>query len=190
MMAYDYHNHYATPDREFAPLMAEFQFVCDLAASGFNARLPLWLGPGGLAPDSLAIPWHQLKPGQWLWLNPPFQGDLLLRFMAKAAFEAMAGAKIVCILPAHRTEQWWWQQHLVAQAHEVRSIKGRTKYELNGLALEAWRAEEIERAAKTGRRPKDKPNAPSFPSCVAVFDGPNPERITRLVSWNPAEAVA
>jgi hypothetical protein len=189
-MSYDYHDDYSTPDREFLPLMAEFRFVCDLAASAFNPRLRLWLGPGGLAPDALVIPWHQLKPGEWLWLNPPFRTDLLLRFMAKAADEAALGARIVCILPAHRTEQPWWQRYVCGVAHEVRSVKGRTKYELRGRALEAWRAEEAERAAKQRRKPKKKPDAPNFPSCIAVFDGPNPDGITRLKAWDPAEFAA
>ena len=184
-MTYDYHNHYATPDREFLPLMDEFGFVCDLAASAFNARLPLWLGPGGIAPDSLDVPWYQLEPKSWLWLNAPFLGSTLSLFMFKLVEEAALGARVVCILPAHRTEQRWWQECVAGVAHEVRSIKGRTKYELKGRALEAWQAEEVERAAKKGRMPKDKPDAPNFPSCVAVFDGPNPEGITRLVPWDP-----
>jgi hypothetical protein len=188
---YDYHDDYGTPDREFLPLKREFEFEWDLAACADNFKLPNWIGPdhtNRFHRDSLEVPWYELtQPGGLKspgWLNAPFRTRLLAAFMKKAALETTLGARVVTILPAHRTEQKWWQDYVLGYAREIRSIKGRTKYELHGRALEAWLAEERARARLKGREPKTKPMSPNFPSCIAIFDGPR-KAPPIIVPWDP-----
>lgn len=50
-------------------------YVIDLAADASNAKVPTWLGPGGLHEDALAVDWQALIAPQRgpAWINPPYQ---------------------------------------------------------------------------------------------------------------------
>lgn len=189
---FDYHDHYSTPPPVIDPLVDYFDFSYDLAACEDNHVVSNWLGPGGRLEDSLAVDWtslYSLSKGRWLWLNPPFRREILVRFVHKAKMESNRGAAIVAILPAHRTEQPWWKECVVLQAQMVVNIRCRVAYELKGAALEAWRMEEAARAKIAGRLPAPKPMSPNFPSCLAIFDPRYKTGITELVTWNPRDGV-
>ena len=89
---------------DFAPLHARFRFTVDAAASHANARLPrYWTAED----DALRQPWT----GERVWCNPPYSHPNLARWVAKANVEILAEL-IVMLVPANRTEQQWWQQHV------------------------------------------------------------------------------
>lgn len=83
-------------------------FAWDLAATADNTVADRWLGPGSsTAEDALLVQWHRLarKPGDWLWLNPPF--GTLGPWVAKCAAEAWLGAPIVLLVPAAVGADWF-----------------------------------------------------------------------------------
>lgn len=79
-------------------------FDLDAAASELSHHAPRWFS---LADDGLARDWF----GD-VWLNPPF--SRIAEWMAKAAREVAAGRarSVSALLPANRTEQPWWHQHI------------------------------------------------------------------------------
>lgn len=142
---------WATPRDLFCALREEFGgFDVDAAASRENTLCPLWFGPGGLAPDALALKdWRADDSPLCYWLNPPY--SQCRAFMAKAACEAHEhGITVVCLVPS-RTDTRWWHAHVWdGAAHrprpgvEVRFLPGRLKF-------------------------GDSTNSAPFPSAVIVF---------------------
>jgi hypothetical protein len=97
-----------TPDDLFAALHQRFAFNIDLAADETNHKLPYWFGPGGLAPDGLAVSWGPQVRG---FLNPPgFDPAWIYKVWAEFRPDNPAGRPqlVVAIMPATRTEQPWW----------------------------------------------------------------------------------
>lgn len=137
-----------TPADLFAALHAEFDFLCDMAATKQNALLPRYWGPDHERIDrrnSLVFRW----PAR-CWLNPPY--SQVRAFVAKAAEEAKRGSLVVCLVPA-RTDTRWWHEHVWDRVShkprrgvQVRFLKGRLTFV--GAAAGA-----------------------PFPSVVVVFDG-------------------
>lgn len=82
----------------------------DLAATAENARSFHFVGPDD---DTLGTAWHELAPGEWLWLNPPF-GDIE-SFARKAALESSMGARILMLVPASVGTEWF-RQHALGKA--------------------------------------------------------------------------
>ena len=112
-----------TPAWLFERLDAEFRFTLDAAASADNAKCARFLGPGSnIAADALGAAWAE----ETVWLNPPY-GRGLGAWMEKAARSRAAGATVVCLLPA-RTDTAWFHGQVLAQAQEVRFIRGRLKF--------------------------------------------------------------
>lgn len=91
-----------------AAALAGGPIAWDLAATAANRVVPRHLGPGSAtAPDALAASWHRLsrKPGEWLWLNPPFGN--IAPWAAKCAAEAWLGAPILLLAPAAIGSVWF-----------------------------------------------------------------------------------
>ena len=90
----------------FAALEARLDvtFTLDVAAAAHNARCDRYFTRSD---DGLAQPWT----GR-VWCNPPYSD--LGAWVSKAHSEWRAGAceLIVMLLPANRTEQKWWQEHV------------------------------------------------------------------------------
>lgn len=94
-----------TPPELFDPLMERFGFTLDVAAAEHNAKCASWYSLGGF--DGLANPWF----GR-VWCNPPYSN---LEPWLRKAWDAWTDDKpevIVMLLPANRTEQGWWQDHI------------------------------------------------------------------------------
>lgn len=85
----------------FAPLHAEFAFTVDVAAAAHNAKVPRFFDR---ETNGLAQPWA----GERVWCNPPYSdiGAWVRKAWAEPA------ALVVMLLPANRTEQGWWQDHV------------------------------------------------------------------------------
>lgn len=93
-----------TPDELFADLHQEFGFTLDAAASAENAKLPHYFD---LERDGLASSWK----GERVWCNPPY--SRVAPWVAKAWHEMENGCElVVMLLPANRTEQRFWQEHV------------------------------------------------------------------------------
>ena len=67
-----------TPDKDFAPLYAEFQFTLDPCATAESAKCPKFYTK---AQDGLAQSWR----GERVWMNPPY--SRIAPWLGKAAQE-------------------------------------------------------------------------------------------------------
>lgn len=93
-----------TPNWLWKQLHHEFAFTLDAAANESNAKLPTYFDADS---DGLLQPWG----GARVWCNPPYSD--LGAWARKAWVEYRAGCPlIVMLLPANRTEQSWWHDHV------------------------------------------------------------------------------
>jgi phage N-6-adenine-methyltransferase len=99
-------NNWATPQDFFDKLNEEFHFELDVCATSENAKCKKYYSP--------------VEDG----LNPPY-GREIGKWMKKAYESALAGATVVCLVPA-RTDTAWWFDYCAKG--EIRFIKGRLKF--------------------------------------------------------------
>jgi phage N-6-adenine-methyltransferase len=93
-----------TPWELFTPIAERFGgFTLDAAAAPHNARCAKYYTRHD---NGLMRSWD----GERVWCNPPYSD--LGQWVAKARAEAMRADLIVMLLPANRTEQAWWQDHV------------------------------------------------------------------------------
>lgn len=93
-----------TPGWLFDSYHARFGFTLDAAASASNKKCAAHFD---LESDGLSQPWAPHR----VWCNPPYSN--LGAWVAKAHDEIRAGCPVVVmLLPANRTEQAWWQDHI------------------------------------------------------------------------------
>lgn len=92
-----------TPQWLFDAMDARFHFTLDAAANSANTKCEQFYD---LAMDGLAQPW---APNS-VWCNPPYSN--IAAWVEKAWLEYRLGATVVMLLPANRTEQRWWQDHI------------------------------------------------------------------------------
>jgi len=92
-----------TPLHIWIPWNDRFAFTLDAAASHRNHLCPRYFTR---AENGLEQSWA----GERVWCNPPFSD--LPAWVAKAEREASACPVIVLLVPANRTEQRWWQEHV------------------------------------------------------------------------------
>jgi phage N-6-adenine-methyltransferase len=85
----------------FDPLHERFGFTVDVAASIENTKLPRFYTA---EQDGLAQDWT----GERVWCNPPY--SKIGPWVEKAT--AGGAELVVMLLPANRTEQAWWQDHV------------------------------------------------------------------------------
>lgn len=107
---------WATPDDFFAELDAVFRFDLDACASAENAKCERYFTR---EQDALKQRWHGT-----VWMNPPY-GRQIDKFIAKAYEESLAGATVVCLVPARTDTRWW---HNYAAQGQVTYLKGRLKF--------------------------------------------------------------
>jgi phage N-6-adenine-methyltransferase len=143
-----------TPQWLFDLLNEEFGFEVDVTANNKNALCRHFYGPYPQI-DSLVVDWTDPTPiGNWkpqkFFMNPPYSGYQIDKFMAKAYAESLKGAVVVCLVPVSSDTQWWHRN--VMNAQEIRFIEGRVDYV--GYNQE-------------GNKIKQ---SPTFPSCVVIFD--------------------
>lgn len=142
-----------TPPDLWAELNGRFGFTVDVAATPANAKCHrYWTAET----DGLAQPWA----GEYVWCNPPFSN--IAPWVRKAWSEAGA-LLIVMIIPANRTERWWWQQEIEPYRDgngawlTVEFLPGRPCFLAPGA---------------TGPRPGDRP---TFGCCLLIWHGPHPD---------------
>ena len=91
-----------TAPEVFGPLQERFGFTIDVAAAPHNAKCERFYT---IEDDGLAQSWA----GEVVWCNPPYSD--IGAWVRKAWAEKQAKC-IVMLLPANRTEQGWWQDHV------------------------------------------------------------------------------
>jgi phage N-6-adenine-methyltransferase len=140
-----------TAPEVFAPLHERFGFTIDVAASEANAKLPRFYTA---EQDGLAQSWA----GERVWCNPPYSS--IQPWVVKAHEEANRPSNpaelIVMLLPANRTEQGWWQDHVEparrSGALDVEFLRGRMRF----IAPDALEIKPNER--------------PPFGVCLVIWD--------------------
>lgn len=125
----------------FDPLHAEHGFTIDVAASDLNAKLPRYFTK---AQDGLSQSWND----EVVWCNPPYSD--IGSWVVKARYEVLHNRcrKVVMLLPANRTEQKWWQNHI--EPHRDKDLGLTVKF-LRGRPRFGWPAEKPR--PKKGDRP-------------------------------------
>ena len=92
----------ALPMEYFTQLDQRFRFTLDAAAAPHNAKLARYYTEED---DGLAMSWA----GERVYCNPPYSS---IEPWVLKAWEERRAELIVMLLPANRTEQAWWQQHI------------------------------------------------------------------------------
>jgi phage N-6-adenine-methyltransferase len=89
---------------DFNPLHERFNFTIDVAASADNAKLSRYYT---VEDNGLSKLWTRER----VWCNPPYSD---IGAWVQKAWVAMGDfcELVVMLLPANRTEQRWWQEHV------------------------------------------------------------------------------
>lgn len=109
---------WGTPWSLFDKYNARFGFTLDVCANSGNKKCDRYFSPFD---DGLAQDWGS----HICWMNPPY-GPALPAWMKKAHEASLAGATVVCLVPARVDTKWW---HSYAERGEYEFIKGRIIFE-------------------------------------------------------------
>lgn len=107
---------HATPQDFFDRQHAIHGFTLDVCATKENAKCDKFYTRDD---DGLSQSWTGV-----IWMNPPY-GRQIGAWMRKAYESSLAGAKVVCLVPA-RTDTAWW--HDYAMKGQIEFIRGRLKF--------------------------------------------------------------
>lgn len=105
-----------TPQAIFDKLNVEFGFTLDVCALPENAKCSAYYTP---EQDGLLQKWKGV-----CYMNPPY-GREIGHWMRKAYESSIAGATVVCLVPARTDTAWFWDY---AMKGEIRFIRGRLKF--------------------------------------------------------------
>ena len=117
-----------TPQKLFDKLHSEFSFALDAAAKPSNAKCSRYLSHDR---DAFKLDWHREADGGSVFLNPPY-GRGIDAWLGLADQWSEYCRQVVCLVPA-RTDTRWFHE-IVADRHEVRFLKGRVNFEIDGIA--------------------------------------------------------
>lgn len=107
---------YSSPPELFEELSRRFgPLTLDVCALPENAKCLSYFTP---EQDGLKQPWT----GR-CWCNPPY-GRTIRRWLLKAVKSALAGATVVCLLPA-RVDTRWWHELVEPYASVIEFCRGR-----------------------------------------------------------------
>ena len=118
---------YETPQDFFEVLNNEFQFSMDVAATEANAKCSRIFDK---EIDGLKQTWR----GN-IWLNPPYDKSIGL-WIRKAYQTAQQGHLVVALIQGRSTDTKMWHDY-VMKASEIRFIKDRLHFKLNGKSARA-----------------------------------------------------
>ena len=118
-------NYWETPQRFFEKLNREFNFELDVASTSDNAKCERYFTE---LENGLEQSWR----GN-VFCNPPY-GREIGDWVKKAYDESLVNTNgvIVLLIPA-RTDTRYWHDYIFNKASEIRFLKGRIKFELNGV---------------------------------------------------------
>ncbi len=130
-----------TPRALFDRLNALYRFTLDVCATAANAKCRRFYSK---EQDGLSRPWAGI-----CWMNPPYGRQVGL-WVRKAYEAAVAGATVVCLLPA-RVDTAWFHDYCIKGA--VQFVRGRLKF-------------------------GDAKNSAPFPSMIVAFEGSGAKEAT------------
>lgn len=136
----------------YEPLNDRFGFTLDVAAALHNKKCHRWFS---IEENGLERPWH----GR-IWCNPPYSDIGAWVRKAWAEWQAGHSELIVMLLPANRTEQGWWQEHVEPHLRarrddfRVEFLRGRLRFI---------------QAGKTSIEPNERP---PFGCCLLIWERP------------------
>lgn len=111
-----------TPQKLFDKLNAEFHFTLDPCCTKETAKCEKFYTKED---DGLSKSWEN----EIVFCNPPY-GKEISQWVEKCSNEAKNGATVVMLIPA-RTDTRYFHKFIYGKA-EIRFIKGRLKFSLNG----------------------------------------------------------
>lgn len=120
---------WATPKYFFDHLNDEFDFTLDPCALPDTAKCDKFFTPetNGLKQD-----WSN----DIVFMNPPYgRGQNVYSWVEKAYNSALDGGTAICLLPLSGDTKWY--HDFVMRSHEIRFVKDRIWFELNGVAARA-----------------------------------------------------
>ena len=134
-------DHWETPSHLFDALNRQFAFDLDAAAADNTAKCDYYFTRED---DALSQSWaaperFRVKPGaplpdpsRWrtVWLNCPYGRNMGV-WLEKAVEESRQGLTVVTLTMAS-TDTAWWHDHVMAHATEVRLLRGRVRFLLDG----------------------------------------------------------
>ncbi len=110
-------NEWATPQDLFNRYDRLHQFTLDPCSTDQNAKCAKHYTR---VHDGLSQDWN----GERVWMNPPYGRDIV-KWMKKAYDSSLAGALVVCLVPA-RTDTFWWHEY--AAKGKIEFLRGRVKF--------------------------------------------------------------
>lgn len=116
-----------TPLDFFQTLDDEFHFDLDVCATPNNAKCSEYITP---IMNGLFTPWHGV-----CWMNPPYNKDIG-RWVAKAWEYAQEGGTVVALIQGRSNDTKWWHS-FVMKSSEIRFVKDRLHFSLNGKSARA-----------------------------------------------------
>ena len=111
-----------TPQDFFDAMDQEFRFTLDPCATLNNTKCPIFFATDGLTKD-----WSK----DIVWMNPPYTRDIS-KWIKKAYDSAQQGGTVICLIQGRSTDTKWWHK-FVMKSSEIRFIKGRLHFGLNGV---------------------------------------------------------
>lgn len=110
-------------------LNREFNFSVDVCALEDTAKVPKFFTP---EIDGLAQDWTK----ETFFMNPPYgRGQDVYSWVRKAYESAQLGGTGACLLPLSGDTKWYHE--FAMRSHEIRFVKDRIWFELNGVAARA-----------------------------------------------------
>ena len=120
---------WSTPQAFFDLLDAEFHFTLDVAALPDSAKCAKYFTP---ETDAMTQDWTQ----DTFWMNPPYgRGVNVYAWVEKAFMSWVGGGNGVLLLPASCDTKWF--HDFCMKATEIRFVKDRLWFSLNGVAQRA-----------------------------------------------------
>lgn len=145
-----------TPQKFFDELNNEFHFTLDACATAENAKCEKYFTEKD---NALIQDWG----GNIVFCNPPYSRQGGQDMFVKKAYEESkkSNTTVVMLLPA-RTDTKRFHEYIWLPENEIRFIKGRLSFEINGKPM----------VDKNGR-----PESAPFPSMVVIFGKPKGRRV-------------
>jgi len=114
-----------TPQDFFDELDREFHFTLDPCATEENKKCDQYIGKEFNAFD---ISWSDYSES--VFMNPPYDRTIG-KWIQKAHEESQKGITVVCLIQGRPSDTRWWHDY-VMKANEIRYVKDRLHFGLNG----------------------------------------------------------
>lgn len=116
-------NEWETPFEFFNTLHTEFHFTIDVCATEENKKLHNYYSPQD---NGLLKEWKGT-----CWMNPPYSKEIG-RWIGKAWESAQGGATVVALIQGRSVDTIWFHKY-VMHSSEIRIIRDRLHFGLNGV---------------------------------------------------------